>query len=87
MKLQVIDAKGQVVDPEHINWATNSFPYRLRQSTGCDNALGILRFNVTNPYDTYLHDTNARQAFTQENRQLSHGCIRIGGIGVSTRTT
>ena len=79
MKLQIIDAKGQVVNPERVNWITpaKSFPYRLRQSTGCDNALGIMKFNVTNPYDIYLHDTNVRQAFTKENRQLSHGCIRV----------
>lgn len=77
MKLQVIDAKGQVVDPTTVSWTTKSFPYRLRQSTGCDNALGILKFNVTNPYDIYLHDTNARRAFAGENRQLSHGCIRV----------
>ena len=79
MKLQVINAKGQEVDPTTINWntPTNAFPYRLRQSTGCDNALGVLKFNVNSPYDIYLHDTNARQAFERENRQLSHGCIRV----------
>ena len=79
LKLQVIDAKGQEVDPTAIDWTTpaSAFPYRLRQSTGCDNALGVLKFNVNSPYDIYLHDTNARQAFTQENRQLSHGCIRV----------
>ena len=79
MKLQVIDAKGQVVDPTAINWTTpaSTFPYRLRQSTGCDNALGLLKFNITSPYDIYLHDTNARQAFSRENRQLSHGCVRV----------
>ena len=84
MNLQVIDAKGHTVDPKTINWLntvksvqTGSFPYRLRQSTGCDNALGVLKFNVTSPYDIYLHDTNVRQAFTREDRQLSHGCIRV----------
>lgn len=79
MKLQVIDAKGQEVDPTAINWTTpaKAFPYRLRQSTGCDNALGVLKFNSNNPYDIYLHDTNARQAFAKPNRQLSHGCIRV----------
>ena len=77
MNLQVINTKGQVVDPATVNWTTKSFSYRLRQSTGCDNALGILKFNVTSPYDIYLHDTNARRVFTQENRQLSHGCIRV----------
>jgi len=79
MNLQVINAKGQVVDPKAINWSTTgkSFPYRLRQSTGCDNALGVLKFNISSPYDIYLHDTNARQAFARQNRQLSHGCVRI----------
>ncbi|GAB3742046.1 hypothetical protein GCM10028816_51280 [Spirosoma lituiforme] len=79
MNLQVIDAKGQEVNPKSINWTTaaNSFPYRLRQSTGCDNALGVLKFNISSPYDIYLHDTNARQAFAKPNRQLSHGCIRV----------
>ena len=79
MNLQVIKSNGQEVDPKTINWAapTKAFPYRLRQSTGCDNALGVLKFNVNSPYDIYLHDTNARQAFAKENRQLSHGCIRV----------
>ena len=79
MNLQVINAKGQEVDPKAINWTTpaKAFPYRLRQSTGCDNALGVLKFNISSPYDIYLHDTNARQAFAKENRQLSHGCIRV----------
>lgn len=79
MNLQVIGARGQVIDPKAINWtgSAKAFPYRLRQSTGCDNALGILKFNVTSPYDIYLHDTNARRVFTSENRHLSHGCIRV----------
>ncbi len=79
MNLQIITANGQVVDPATVNWAGSikSFPYRLRQSTGCDNALGLLKFNVTSIYDIYLHDTNARRVFTSENRYLSHGCIRV----------
>ena len=79
MNLQVIDANGREVDPTTVNWSglTRSFPYRLRQLTGCDNALGVLKFNVNSPYDIYLHDTNARQAFAKENRHLSHGCIRV----------
>ncbi|RYF78466.1 MAG: hypothetical protein EOO39_01370 [Cytophagaceae bacterium] len=79
MKMQVIDANGQVVDPGQIDWTASikSFPYRLRQSTGCDNALGLLKFNVNDPYDIYLHDTNARQLFAKENRSLSHGCVRV----------
>ncbi len=79
MNLQLIDANGQEVDPARVNWSASvkSFPYRLRQSTGCDNALGLIKFNVTDPYDIYLHDTNARRLFALDTRQLSHGCIRV----------
>ncbi|MBO0951801.1 L,D-transpeptidase family protein [Fibrella forsythiae] len=79
MKMQVMNTGGQVVDPGQIDWTAPiaSFPYRLRQSTGCDNALGLLKFNVNNPYDIYLHDTNARRLFAKENRALSHGCVRV----------
>ncbi|WP_077922030.1 L,D-transpeptidase family protein [Spirosoma sp. 209] len=77
LKLQVIDASGRVVDPAGVNWLAKPFPYRLRQSTGCDNALGLLKFNLDNPYDIYLHDTNARRLFTRSNRSLSHGCVRV----------
>ena len=79
LNMQVLDASGRVVDPKTVNWSApaRSFPYRLRQSTGCDNALGVLKFNVSSPYDVYLHDTNVRNAFNRENRYLSHGCIRV----------
>ncbi|GAB3576364.1 hypothetical protein GCM10027578_42170 [Spirosoma luteolum] len=79
MKLQVIDTQGRPIDPATINWAAPlaAFPYRLRQSTGCDNALGLLKINVTSPYAIYLHDTNARHLFRQANRFLSHGCVRV----------
>jgi hypothetical protein len=77
LNMQVLDASGRAVDPKTVNWSAPSFPYRLRQSTGCDNALGVLKFNVSSPYDIYLHDTNVRSAFSREDRYLSHGCIRV----------
>ncbi|MBO0935417.1 L,D-transpeptidase family protein [Fibrella sp. HMF5335] len=79
LNMQLVDARGQAVDPGTVNWTApvKAFPYRLRQSTGCGNALGVLKFNVTDPYDIYLHDTNVRRLFKGENRFLSHGCIRV----------
>ncbi len=77
MNLQIIDGKGRAVDPASVDWTTKIFPYRLRQSTGCDNALGLLKFQVTSPYAIFLHDTNNRSVFARENRFLSHGCIRV----------
>jgi len=79
MNLQVINANGHIVHPDSIDWSVSvkNFPYRLRQSTGCDNALGLLKFTVNDPYDIYLHDTNQRALFANESRWLSHGCIRV----------
>ncbi len=78
--LQVIDNKGKEVDPTTIDWSKYSikyFPYTLRQSTGCDNSLGVLKFDLNSPYSIYLHDTNAKGLFSQKNRFLSHGCVRL----------
>jgi len=77
MNLQIIDGNGKIVDPAAVDWTTKTFPYRLRQSTGCDNALGLLKFQVNSPYAIFLHDTNNRSVFARENRFLSHGCIRV----------
>jgi len=80
MKLQVLNSQGIVMDAENIDWkslSAKNFPYRLRQSTGCDNALGVIKFDIDSPYDVYLHDTNHRELFDKEYRFLSHGCIRV----------
>ena len=79
--LQIIDGKGNVVDNvAGLNWnrySQNYFPYTIRQSTGCDNSLGVLKFDLNSPYSIYLHDTNAKGLFSQKNRFLSHGCVRL----------
>lgn len=78
--LQALNSRGQIVDPYKINWkslSASNFPYTLRQPTGCDNALGVIKFNLTSPYSVYLHDTNWKGAFSNNKRFFSHGCIRI----------
>jgi murein L,D-transpeptidase YcbB/YkuD len=51
---------------------------RWRQPPGPNNALGQLKFVMYNPYNIYLHDTNARSRFNSHSagRALSHGCVR-----------
>jgi len=49
---------------------------RWRQPPGPSNALGELKFVMLNPYNIYLHDTNARSRFNSQIRALSHGCVR-----------
>ncbi|HWB62609.1 MAG TPA: L,D-transpeptidase family protein [Chitinophagales bacterium] len=78
--LQVINGKGEEVDPQRIDWNRYSehyFPYTIRQSTGCDNSLGLLKFDVNSPYSIYLHDTNHKELFLSNDRFMSHGCIRL----------
>jgi len=78
--LQVINNKGKVIEPEKVEWSKLSkdyFPYTIRQSTGCDNSLGVLKFEISSPYSIYLHDTNRRDLFGKKDRFMSHGCIRL----------
>jgi murein L,D-transpeptidase YcbB/YkuD len=50
---------------------------QIRQLPGKDNALGRVKFLFPNSFDIYLHDTPNRDLFAQQNRALSHGCIRV----------
>ncbi len=51
---------------------------RLRQRPGADNALGLVKFDLPNSYDVYLHSTPAQRLFDEPRRAFSHGCIRVG---------
>ncbi|MDQ2770902.1 MAG: L,D-transpeptidase family protein [Bacteroidota bacterium] len=74
------DDRGRLLDATKINWmvvTAQRFPYTIRQSAGCENALGNVVFRFANPYSVYLHDTPLRQFFALPYRALSHGCIRL----------
>ncbi len=80
----VLDKEGNLVNPFAINWqklSADYFPYKLRQSTGCDNSLGLLKFNLKNPFSVYLHDTkhqkSSQDLFLKQERFFSHGCMRL----------
>ncbi|GAB3782671.1 hypothetical protein GCM10028818_39020 [Spirosoma horti] len=79
--LQILDEKEHEVDPEDIDWdslSETNFPYRVRQASGCENSLGLLKFNLANPLAIYLHDTNSRDLFTStKDHWRSHGCVRV----------
>ena len=78
--LQVLDRHNRIVDSSALHWnrySKNYFPYLIRQMTGLDNSLGIIKFNFRNKYSVYMHDTNARGLFGRQYRALSHGCVRL----------
>jgi murein L,D-transpeptidase YcbB/YkuD len=50
---------------------------RLEQQPGPRCALGTIKFDLSNPFGVYLHDTPARSLFSKAYRALSHGCMRV----------
>jgi murein L,D-transpeptidase YcbB/YkuD len=46
------------------------------QQPGPNNSLGLMKLDMPNPHAIFLHDTPSRNLFAQDDRALSHGCIR-----------
>ncbi|HEY0835978.1 MAG TPA: L,D-transpeptidase family protein [Azospirillum sp.] len=69
---------GEPVPPEAVDWSQVT-PGRVRivQQPGNHNALGRFRFNLTNPFNIYLHGTNEPHLFDREVRTISSGCVRL----------
>lgn len=78
------DPHGNLVDWRQVS--RHAFPHQLRQAPGPRNPLGRLKFEMPNPYDVYLHDTPAKQAFSRFERWLSHGCIRLQNAAALAKT-
>lgn len=77
---EIINGKNEVVDASKINWkrfSEKNFPYRIRQSSGEGNSLGIIKFYFNNKYGVYLHDTPSKTLFNLNYRAFSHGCMRV----------
>jgi murein L,D-transpeptidase YcbB/YkuD len=70
---------GARVDPATLDWDTVT-PAQLRfvQRPGFGNALGRVKFVMSNPYFILIHDTNKPWSFRSEARAFSHGCIHAG---------
>ena len=49
------------------------------QQPGPQNSLGLMKLDMPNEHAIFLHDTPSRHLFNQDNRALSHGCIRVQG--------
>ena len=47
------------------------------QRPGPNNSLGVVKFDVQDPYAIYLHDTPSKSAFSLPERHRSHGCVRV----------
>jgi murein L,D-transpeptidase YcbB/YkuD len=81
-RYEVVPASGKAepVDPGSVDWddvESKDFPYRIRQTPGPGNALGLVKFMFPNRFDIYMHDTPATHLFHEHRRAYSHGCIRL----------
>jgi murein L,D-transpeptidase YcbB/YkuD len=80
-QVQPADGQGdELLDPAKIDWhavADGRLQIRVRQLPGPANSMGRLKFGFANASDIYLHDTPGKDLFAQDDRSLSHGCIRL----------
>jgi len=77
----VVDARGNRIEEsasteETLTRLRNGQVF-LRQRPGEDNSLGLVKFELPNPYDVYLHGTPAQELFSKSRRDFSHGCVRV----------
>ena len=78
---EVVDANQTVVSEGDVSAAMMKQLYSgklaIRQRPGAENSLGLIKFDMPNAYDVYMHDTPATQLFSRSRRDFSHGCIRV----------
>ena len=58
----------------HMRWRAGG---SIQQAAGPYSALGRLKFEMTDRYDVYLHDTPIKSLFQSADRMMSHGCVRV----------
>lgn len=71
---------GREVDASTVDfnaYTKKTFPFVIRQEPGHRNALGYVKFMLSNAGSIFLHDTQARSLFKRDNRFFSPGCIRL----------
>ena len=71
---------GEVIPPDSIDWkavAAGKTEILVRQQPGPANSLGRFKFDLPDANGIYLHDTPKKELFAQDDRNLSHGCVRL----------
>jgi murein L,D-transpeptidase YcbB/YkuD len=71
---------AQVLSPDSVDWkavAAGQAQVYVRQRPGPANSLGHFKFDLPDGDGIYLHDTPKKELFAQDQRNLSHGCVRL----------
>lgn len=76
MNLEVLRG-DEVVDPSRVDFRRGTDGLSFRQRPGPSNSLGLVKFQIANPFNVYLHDTPNDALFLRPRRTFSHGCVRL----------
>jgi len=71
---------ARVLSPDSVDWkavAAGTLQVYVRQRPGPANSLGRFKFDLPDGDGIYLHDTPKKELFAQDQRNLSHGCVRL----------
>lgn len=69
-----------LLDPKSVDWsavAAGTRTLRVRQKPGGSNFMGKVKYEFPNAQGIYLHDTPDRHLLSEDQRQLSSGCVRL----------
>jgi len=72
--------RGELAGKSAAYFRRNNMTWRngwIVQGSGPRNSLGLVKFDMRNDFAIYLHDTPAKKLFDLQQRQLSHGCVRV----------
>lgn len=71
-------ATGNILRPSYsLRYGLESGDYLAIQEGGEGNALGRIIFRFNNDFSIYLHDTSSKDVFSRDDRDVSHGCVRV----------
>jgi murein L,D-transpeptidase YcbB/YkuD len=78
---QVVDERREVVSQGEVSAGLldeiRQGTVYVRQRPGPKNALGLIKFEMPNRFDVYMHATPVTSLFSKSRRDFSHGCIRV----------
>ncbi len=69
------------IDVYDVNWnqftEDDNIPFVFVQDPGIHNPLGKIKFQFSNPFAVFMHDTPHKNLFSRNKRYFSSGCIRL----------
>lgn len=71
---------AEVLSHKDVDWravAAGKATAFVRQRPGPTNSMGRMKFGFGNAAGIYLHDTPKKELFSQDQRDLSNGCVRL----------